>query len=62
MVGFYLFNVALLEFCCGLSHILKGEKTSMISNTKVTVNAFCKKLVLLQKVLLNIAYRCSELN
>ena len=26
MVGFYLFNVALLEICCGLSHILKGEK------------------------------------
>ena len=47
MVGFYLFNVALLEICCGLSHILKGEKTPMISNTKVTVNAFCKKLVLL---------------
>ena len=47
MVGFYLFNVALLEFCCGLSHILKRGKTSMISNTKVTVNAFYKKLVLL---------------
>ena len=47
MEGFYLFNVALLEFCCGLSNILKEEKTSMISNTKVTVNAFCKKLVLL---------------
>ena len=47
MVGFYLFNVALLEFCCGLSNILKGEKASIISNAKVTVNSFCKKLVLM---------------